>query len=69
MRTTFKTSNYWKPTPRRWRQVGDALVVIGGTSAGFSLLMQNQVIAIVITLISLAGKIITNFTAKTYGSD
>jgi hypothetical protein len=64
--------NYWKPTPKKWRRLGDALLAsatvlaIGGVWQYDSLkdiFTPTELKALIITSIGLgvAGKFLTNF--------
>lgn len=63
MKTTknkFKVSAhaYRRPTPAKWRQVGDALLV---SSTIVSAQTQNPTVAIVSQIAGVLGKFLTNF--------
>lgn len=63
--------NYKAPTPDKFRQVGDVLLVIagiGGIILGHLTLVPTW-LALVISLIGIAGKILSNFTAATTVKD
>lgn len=59
----IKLKNYWKPTPRKWRKIGDALLAVSlyaqtqETLTGYSHMMQ------IISVGGLVGKFLTNFFA------
>lgn len=50
--------SYFKPTPRFWRIVGDALMSLG--TLGTILGIKNPTVAIICAVAGWAGKIITN---------
>ena len=58
--------NYYKPTPRKWRKIGDAILL---TTATLSTLMMtapfnDRTISITVWLLSVVGvvgKVLTNF--------
>jgi hypothetical protein len=58
--------NYYKPTPRKWRKIGDAILL---TTATLSTLMMtspfsDHTISITVWLLSVGGvvgKVLTNF--------
>lgn len=58
------TSNYYKPTPKKWRKIGDALLTIGTTVTGFSAFTMPPPVTAVAAFITLVGKLITNFVAE-----
>ena len=53
--------NYSKPTPKQWRQFGDSLLIITSAVSSYSILTQNQTVGIVISIVGVAGKLLTNF--------
>jgi hypothetical protein len=54
-------SNYFKPTPKKWRQIGDALLAVAlyaqtqESLNGYSTFMQ------VVSVLGIVGKFLTNF--------
>jgi hypothetical protein len=56
--------NYYKPTPKKWRKIGDALLAVAlyaqtqEALSGYSHMMQ------VISIIGLVGKFLTNFFSE-----
>lgn len=55
----MRVSNYWKPTPKRWRKLGDAL--LGVSTMGVSaILMDYKWAGILLYIIGLVGKFLTN---------
>lgn len=51
--------NYWKPTPKKWRKLGDALLIVSTSAIPLQLSGYNSV-AIALFIIGIAGKFITN---------
>lgn len=57
----MKIKNYWAPTPKKWRKIGDALLAVTlyaqtqQALTGYSHLMQ------VASIVGLVGKFLTNF--------
>jgi hypothetical protein len=58
--------NYYQPTPKKWRQIGDAILF--GTAALSTLMMgapfDDRTISItiwVLSVVGVIGKVITNF--------
>jgi len=55
--------NYYAPTPKKWRKIGDALLAVAlyaqtqEALTGYTTLMQT------ISILGLVGKFITNFFA------
>lgn len=56
-------SNYYKPTPNKWRKIGDAIQDISITASAVVVLFSAPPawIPVLIFGIGRAGKIITNF--------
>lgn len=59
-------SNYYQPTPKKWRKIGDAILF--GTAAISTLMMgapfEEHTISVIVWalgVIGVAGKVITNF--------
>jgi hypothetical protein len=53
--------HYAKPTPKRWRQLGDALLTVGTTITGFAIYEDSKLVAISALIITVVGKFLTNF--------
>ena len=58
------TANYWKPTPKRWRKIGDALLTLSVSFAGLSIVDEFRWIGISVSIIGGIGKFLTNFFAN-----
>lgn len=68
MSTTEKVkqiaSNYYKPTPSKWRKIGDAIQdasIILGCAAAFT---TAPWIPVAVVILGRIGKIITNFATE-----
>lgn len=64
--------NYYKPTPKKWRKLGDALLACAGLIGGGGILAYDQLKDLytpkelkmfigVALVVGIAGKFITNF--------
>ena len=53
--------NYYKPTPIRWRQLGDALLAVSTTITGFAMYENVQWVALTSLITGVIGKFLTNF--------
>ena len=64
LRTLKKVlKKYWSPTPKKWRQIGDAL--LGMSTMGVpAVLMNHAWIGITLFMIGIIGKFLTNFYAE-----
>lgn len=68
----MKMKNYWAPTPKKWRKVGDAILATGTFVTAGALLeydklkeiftaQEVKVIIAVAFVLGVAGKFLTNF--------
>lgn len=57
----FRFSNYKKPTPKKWRKIGDGILLLSTLISGTSLVTHHEYIALVVTLLGVFGKFLTNF--------
>jgi hypothetical protein len=53
--------NYYKPTPIKWRKLGDALLAVSTTITGFALYNDVQWVALTSLITGVIGKFLTNF--------
>ena len=56
----FGLSNYFKPTPKKLRIFGDTLLTLSLTASTYSAAMENKMVAIIVMIVGVAGKFITN---------
>jgi uncharacterized membrane protein len=61
----FNIKNYWAPTPKFYRALGDALLTIGTTATAYNIVMDDKFIAMFFLVGSVLGKFITNFFGTT----
>jgi len=57
--------HYYKPTPVRWRKLGDALLGISTTITGFAIYEEVKWLAISALALGVIGKFLTNFFSET----
>ena len=57
----MKSHNYYKPTPKKWRQLGDTLLGVSTTITGYSLYVDLKWVAAVALALGVVGKFLTNF--------
>jgi len=55
--------NYWKPTPKKWRKVGDTLLLISVSFTGLSIVDEMRWLGLAVSMCAAAGKFLTNFFA------
>lgn len=56
--------NYSKPTPKQWRQFGDTLLVVSTAVSSYSILTQHETIGIIVAIIGVVGKLLSNFNVE-----
>ena len=58
------TKNYYKPTPVKYRKIGDAIMTLGTTITGISAFTMPPVVTLIAALLTWAGKTISNFASE-----
>ena len=53
--------NYYKPTPKKWRKIGDTFLTVGTTITSISAFTLPEWITALAAGLTCVGKIITNF--------
>lgn len=56
--------NYWAPTPRKWRKIGDALLGASATLTTYAIANDIEWLALTSLFIGVAGKFLTNIFSK-----
>lgn len=56
--------NYYKPTPKFWRKVGDAILGAGTAITVIGTVYKNPVITISAAVLTWLGKTLTNFASE-----
>jgi hypothetical protein len=59
--TKFSKKGYWKPTPKKMRKMGDALLGVFSITSVSSMIMDNKSLAIASLIIGVVGKVLSNF--------
>lgn len=54
-------TNYYGPTPKKWRQLGDALLAVSTAVTGYTMYTNEQTIALISMICGVVGKFLTNF--------
>lgn len=57
-------NSYAKPTPEKWRKLGDALLGVSTTITGFAIYEDAKWVAISALLIGAVGKFLTDFFSQ-----
>jgi hypothetical protein len=53
--------NYYKPTPKRWRKIGDICLLLSVSFSGLSAFEQFKWYGIGLAILAGIGKVLTNF--------
>lgn len=53
--------NYYAPTPKKWRKLGDALLGVSTTITTFAIIEEMKWIAITALIFGVIGKFLSNF--------
>lgn len=53
--------NYYGPTPKKWRQLGDALLAISTAVSGYTIYSNEHTVALISMICGVLGKFLTNF--------
>jgi hypothetical protein len=56
--------NYNKPTPAKWRRLGDSILTVGTTLTTYAAFMNHKEIVITSALLTCIGKFLTNFFSE-----
>jgi hypothetical protein len=57
----FDINGYYKPTPKNFRKLGDALLGMSQFLTGYAVVMDEKWLALICILIGTIGKGMTNF--------
>ena len=52
---------YWGPTPKKWRQLGDALLATSTIIATYSISIDYKWTGVVALIMGVVGKFLSNF--------
>ena len=55
---------YYKPTPEKWRKVGDAILAVGTTLTTYAVYMNYKELAFASAICTAVGKFLTNFFSE-----
>lgn len=56
--------NYYKPTPEKWRKIGDICLLLSVSFSGLSAFDEFKWYAISLAILAGVGKFLTNFKYK-----
>jgi len=54
-------SNYYGPTPKKWVQLGDALLAISTAVSGYTIYNDQHTVALISMICGVVGKFLTSF--------
>jgi len=57
-------TNYYKPTPEKWRKVGDAILAVGTTLTLYTSYMNWKELVFASAILTAIGKFLTNFFSE-----
>jgi len=57
-------NNYYKPTPKKWRKLGDAVLAVGTTLTTYAAFMNMKELVIISAICTMIGKFLTNFFSE-----
>jgi hypothetical protein len=61
---SFGWKDYFKPTPKRVRVLGDSLAAAGTFGAGIAVLSGHPILGTSVMILAVLGKFISNFFAE-----
>jgi hypothetical protein len=62
---SFGWKDYFAPTPKRFRVLGDSLAAAGTFAAGIATLNGHPIAGTIVMFVAIAGKFISNFFSET----
>jgi hypothetical protein len=62
MKLNFK--NYYQPTPKKYRMIGDALLIISSTFSAYNFMSNQEEWALFFLILGTIGKVLTNFATE-----
>jgi hypothetical protein len=60
---TIKLKNYFAPTPKLFRMIGDTLLSVGSLLTGYQILCDEKTLALISLTLTLIGKFMTNLAS------
>lgn len=55
---------YFRPTPTKWRKLGDALLAVSTTITTYAIVEEYKWVALTAVILGSVGKFLTNFFAE-----
>jgi len=63
MKLNFK--NYFEPTPKKYRMIGDMLLIISTSFAGYEFMVNEKEWGLFFLIVGTIGKLLSNFGTTT----
>ena len=57
-------TNYYKPTPEKWRKIGDSILAVGTTLTVCAAYMGYKELVFASAILTAVGKFLTNFFSE-----
>ena len=57
----MKLSNYYKPTPKKWRKIGDTLLAVSVYAQTQQVISGSTKLMTITAIVGIVGKFLTNF--------
>lgn len=68
MKVRASLKGYWKPTPEKWRKIGDLLLIISTAINGTAFSLNYPIIGLIAQIAGVVGKVLTNFYHNDYNA-
>lgn len=62
--TKKATENYYKPTPKKWRKIGDSIMDLSIIISSITAFTTSPIVPVISIIVGRIGKIITNFYSE-----
>lgn len=59
----LRLKNYFEPTPKLFRMIGDTLLSLGSLLTGYQILCDEKTLALISLTLTILGKFITNLAS------
>lgn len=56
--------NYYEPTPKKYRMIGDALLIISSAFSGYNFMSNQEEWGLFFLILGTIGKVLTNFATE-----
>jgi hypothetical protein len=59
----LRLKNYFAPTPKLFRMIGDTLLSVGSLITGYQILYDQKILALISLTLTILGKFISNLAS------